>query len=411
VQRLLELRRHDLAETRKQLEAANKAKLQIEQELAQARAEQKAQQIEAEKQQAAAQKRLREINQSLRAALTKQIQTQAQLNRTRGQLERVSSQYQQAQARLNTVTQQAQKLRQEIQQNQKELQKLIAQRNELKARIAQRDREIAKLDQVIQQRDLSIAQREIRLQELEKQQEMLEQEAIILGRNLQVLRQGNVALFRGQVLAAQVVRIVRPSAARQAVEEILREANRNAIHLTQPGVEEVTQRVVKISEPQVEQLIKQIDDGQDYFVRIISANNYVVGEKFVQVFVDTALNQQRFTAGEVLARISADPTTMTTKEIRRRVDLLIGAAKFSAQRGGVLNDNLLIADNRIQTLIRFFEQLQRYKRPVELKAIAAQDIYTAGPLAVELLALENGQVVFSTQTVPQPAKQGAGSGE
>jgi uncharacterized protein (DUF3084 family) len=411
VQRLLELRRHDLAETRKQLEAANKAKLQIEQELAQARAEQKAQQIEAEKQQAAAQKRLREINQSLRAALTKQIQTQAQLNRTRGQLERVSSQYQQAQARLNTVTQQAQKLRQEIQQNQKELQKLIAQRNELKARIAQRDREIAKLDQVIQQRDLSIAQREIRLQELEKQQEMLEQEAIILGRNLQVLRQGNVALFRGQVLAARVVRIVRPSAARQAVEEILREANRNAIHLTQPGVEEVTQRVVKISESQVEQLIKQIDDGRDYFVRIISANNYVVGEKFVQVFVDTALNQQIFTAGEVLARISADPTTMTTKEIRRRVDLLIGAAKFSAQRGGVLNDNLLIADNRIQTLIRFFEQLQRYKRPVELKAIAAQDIYTAGPLAVELLALENGQVVFSTQTVPQPAKQGAESGE
>jgi len=412
VQRLLELRRQDLAETRKQLETTTKAKAQVEQELMQARAEQKAQQIEAQKQQAAAQKRLKEINQSLRTALTKQIQTQAQLNRTRTQLNRVSSQYQQAQAQLNMVSQQAQKLRQEIQQNQKELQALIAQRNQLKTRITQQDKEIAKLDQKIQQRDRSIAQREALLRDLEK-------EAIALARNLQLLRQGNLALLRGQVLAARVVRIVRPSAARQAIEEILREANRNAIQQTQPGVEEITQRVVKISEKQVEKLIQQIDDGRDYFVRILAANNYVVGESSVQVFADIALNQQVFKTGEVISRIEANPATMTTREVRQRIDLLLEAAKFSAQRAGVLDENLLIADNRIQTLIRFFEQLQNYDRAVELKAIAAQDIYTAGPMTVELLAVQNGQVIFSTQkNVPQPTaqppesrEQGAGSRE
>lgn len=400
VQRLLELRRQDLAESRKQLEATATAKAKVEQELTQARAEQKAQQIEAQKQQAAAQKRLKEINQSLRAALTRQIQTQAQLNRTRGQLNRVSSQYEQAQAQLNTVSQQAQKLRQEIQQNQKELQALITQRNQLKTRITQQDKEIAKLDREIQQRDRSIAQREALLRDLEK-------EALILGRNLQVLRQGNVALLRGQVLAARVVRIVRPSAARQAIEEILREANRNAIQQTQPGVEEITQRVVKISEKQVEQLIQQIDDGRDYFVRILSANNYVVGESSVQVFADVALNQQVFKTGEVISRIEANPATMTAREVRQRIDLLLEAAKFSAQRAGVLNENLLIADNRIQTLIRFFEQLQSYDRAVELKAIAAQNIYTAGPMTVELLAVQNGQVIFSTQ---KPVSEGQGAG-
>jgi uncharacterized protein (DUF3084 family) len=405
VQRLLELRRQDLAETRKQLEATTQAKAQVEQELIQARAEQKTQQLEAQKQQAAAQKRLKEINQSLRAALTKQIQTQAQLNRTRGQLNRVSSQYQQAQAQLNTASQQAQKLRQEIQQNQKELQALVAQRNQLKTRIAQQDKEIANLDREIQQRDRSIAQREALLRDLEKQ-------ALVLARNLQVLRQGNVALLRGQVLAARVVRIIRPSAARPAVEEILREANRHAIQQTQPGVEEITQRVVKISEKQVEQLIQQIDDGRDYFVRILSANNYVVGESSVQVFVDIALNRQIFKTGEVLSRIEANPTTMTPREVRQRVDLLLEAAKFSAQRAGVLDENLLIADNRIQTLIRFFDRLQSYDRAVELKAIAAQDIYTAGPMTVELLAVQNGQVIFSTQkNLPQPTEQEAGSRE
>lgn len=401
VQRLLELRRQDLKDTRQQLETTTKAKAQVEQALIQARAEQKAQQLEAQKQQAAAQKRLKEINQSLRTALTKQIQTQAQLNRTRTQLNRVSSQYQQAQAQLNTVSQQAQKLRQEIQQNQKELQALIAQRNQLKTRITQQDKEIANLDREIQQRDRSIAQREALLRDLEK-------EAIALARNLQLLRQGNLALLRGQVLAARVVRIVRPSAARQAIEEILREANRNAIQQTQPGVEEITQRVVKISEKQVEKLIQQIDDGRDYFVRILAANNYVVGESSVQVFADIALNKQVFKTGEVISRIEANPAVMTTREVRQRIDLLLEAAKFSAQRAGVLDENLLIADNRIQTLIRFFEQLQSHDRAVELKAIAAQDIYTAGPMTVELLAVQNGQVIFSTQkNVTQPIEQGA----
>jgi uncharacterized protein (DUF3084 family) len=422
IQKELNRKREQLDVTQGQLEATNQQKIQVEQELAQARAEQKAQQIEAQKQQAAAQKRLEAINQSLRAALTRQIKTQAQLNRTRGQLNQLTSQYQQAQARLNTVSQQARKLRVEIQQRQVELQKLIAQRNDLKAKIAQRDQEIAKLDREIQQRDrgiaernLVIAQRENRLKALEKQQEYLEQEAQFLEQNLQELRRGNVALFRGQVLAARVVRIVQPSAARQAVEQLLREANRNAIQLTQPGVEQVTEQVVQPSTAQVEQLIKQIDDGRDYFVRIIAANNYVVGEKSVQVFTDAALNQLIFKAGDILAKINADPAAMTAGEVRQRVDMLLGAAKFSAQRAGILGGTMQIADNRIQTLIRFLEQLQQYNQPVELRAIAAQNTYTSGPLRIELVAVKDGQVVFGTTraiqekqdvqpiTRPQPA--------
>lgn len=407
IQKELGRKREQLATTRQQLEAANRQKSQIEQELVQARTEQKEQQIQAQKQQAAAQKRLAKINQSLQTVLSKQIKTQAQLNRTRGQLGQVRSQWEQASSRLFTVSQQARKLRVEIKQSQTELQKLVAQRNELQAKIAQRDREIAKLDQEIQQRDRGIeernqviAKREIRLKELEKQQQYLEQEALILGRYLQELRQGNFALFRGQVLAARVVRIVRPSAARQAVDAILREANRNAIQLTQPGVDPVSEQVVQPSKAQVDQLIKQIDDGRDYFVQILAANNYLVGEKSVQVLTQVNLNQQVFPAGYVLARVSANSKTMTAEELRRRVELLLGASKFSAQQAGIMGHTIEIADNRIQTLIRFLEQVGQYNQPLELKAIAAVDTYTAGPLKVELVAVDNGRVIFSTKIPP-----------
>jgi len=70
-----------------------------------------------------------------------------------------------------------------------------------------------------------IAQRETRLKELETQQEYLEQAVAKLEPSFQVLR-GGTLLSRGEVLAAGVVRIVKPLAARQAVEQLLREANR-----------------------------------------------------------------------------------------------------------------------------------------------------------------------------------------
>jgi len=55
---------------------------------------------------------------------------------------------------------------------------------------------------------------------------------------------GDVAL--GQVLAGGVVRIVKPLAARQAVEQLLREANRAAIQITQPSTKPVNEQVVLI---------------------------------------------------------------------------------------------------------------------------------------------------------------------
>ena len=57
------------------------------------------------------------------------------------------------------------------------------------------------------------------------------------------------------------------------------------------------ERVVKITQGQVQQLLKTLQDGQEYVVRIIAAGNYVQGEKEVRVFADIALNQKIFSQG------------------------------------------------------------------------------------------------------------------
>lgn len=426
IQNDLRTKRKQLETTRQQLQATSIQKSKAERELAQARADQKAQQKEANRRQAEAEKRLESINQSLRTVKAQQSQTQtqlnrtqaeqsqtqAQLNRTQGQLSQVTSQFEQAQARLNTVSRRASELRSEIQQLQSERQQLSKQLNYVKAQIAQRDQAIAELDEDIKQLDLGIAQRdqvivqrETRLKELETQQDSLEREVAKLERGFQVLRQGNVALSRGEILASGVVRIVKPSAAPQAVEQLLREANRTAIELTQPGIDQMNEWVVKISKTQVNQLIEQIDDGRDYVVRIISTANYLLGEKTVQVFADATLNEVVFRPGEVLAAISADPATMTAEEIRQRMELLLGASNFRAQRAGIIGDKIKLGNNRIETLNRFMKQLKQYNQPVEIKAVAAELAYTAGPLKVELVAVQNGQIVFGTKRVTEEIRE------
>jgi uncharacterized protein (DUF3084 family) len=269
---------------------------------------------------------------------------------------------------------------------------------QLKEAIAQREIRLQELEQELTQQEFQLAERDKQLKQGEKKLAYLEQEVESLEQyyqTYQALRQGNVALVRGQVLASGVVRIVEPRAATQAVEQLLREANRTAMKITQSSNSSSNEPLVQIPKSQVEQLINQIKDGNDYVVRILSAGNYVEGEKEVQVFADAALNQVVFQAGDVLATISADASTMTNEEIRQRLDQLLAAAQFRARRAGILSA-IQIGDGSITTVINFIEQLEQYNQSVDIKVVAQETTYTAGPLKMQLVATQNGQVVFKT---------------
>ncbi|BAZ48110.1 hypothetical protein NIES4103_07150 [Nostoc sp. NIES-4103] len=413
----------DLRNKREQLKTAEAQRSQVETELNQTR-----------KEKTQAQQDLQAINQSLQAANAKQQQTQAQLNRTisqqaqtqarlqgtQSQLGKVVTQYQQAIAELENVDNQRKELQTAVTQLKAERERLYAEANkaieEAKTAIQKRDRElanrklaielrdqkIAQLDQLIQKRNQEIAsreqviaKRESRLKDLENQQEILEQEVARLEKYYQSyrdLRLGKLALVRGQVLASAVVRVDQATVARQAVMQLLQEANRNAnIELTEPGATPANVEILRITQEKVEQLIKQINDGREYVVRIFSAGNYVRGEKQIEFFADAARNQLVFSGGQILASTTADPRTMTSYQVRQRLDLLISASQFRARNAGIVESVQIDG-----TFLRFLGQLRQYNQPLEIKAIAAEDTYTAGPLRVKLVAIINGQVIFST---------------
>ncbi|MFN7852191.1 MAG: DUF3084 domain-containing protein [Dolichospermum sp.] len=399
----------DLGNKREHLKTAEAQKSQVESELNQARQEQ-----------SQAQQELQKINKSLQAANTKQKATQAQLNRTLNQQAKTQTrlnqtqsrlggiviQYQQARNELQTLYNQRQTLQTAVEELKTERKRLYAQAkeaiDEAKTVIEKRDRKITKLDKLIQNRNLEIKQREeviitreSRLKELEKQQQFLEQEVARLEKYYQSyrdLRLGKLALVKGQVIAAGLITVDKPDAAHQAIMQILQEANRNAnIQLTEPGGTPVNKEILRVTKDKVEQLIAQIKDGREYVVRIFSAGNYVRGEKQIEFFADAARNQLVFSSGEVLASTTADLKNMTSEQMRQRLDLLISASQFRARNAGIVESVQIEG-----TFLRFVTQLQQTEQEVEIKAVAAGNTYTVGPLRVKLVAILNGQILFST---------------
>jgi uncharacterized protein (DUF3084 family) len=284
-----------------------------------------------------------------------------------------------------------------IRQREQRLRDIEQQRYTLQAELSRRDRALAELDKTIAERDRILRDREANLIQLEKEIKTLQDQLYILAQNYQEFRQGNVALVRGQVLAFGVVRILEPEAARGAVDQLLREANRVATAATRPLTNsDVKDRIVQINRNQVEELIDEIDDGREYAIRILAAENYVEQDAPIFVVADVAANQLIFGENEIVAAVSLDDESLTAEALQDRLDLLLSAAQFRSRRAGILGE-IQVEDGRIITLTQFIERvLAEPDQFDQIQAIAAEQTYVAGPLKLKLLALKDGKMVFSS---------------
>ena len=279
-------------------------------------------------------------------------------------------------------------------------QTLESQRQKLQGEINTRDSRISELDQVIASKNENIKAREDKLKDLETQLGYLNRQVQVLEQyyqNYQDLRERRIALVRGQVLAFAALRIVNPQAVTNAIDELLRQANKMVLEaVLPPNTPMPSSPLVKITKAQVEQLATQLQSGEDYVVRIISAGNYVQGENDIRVFADVAPNKLIFQADATIATISMDASNFSEEDIQKRLDLILSAARFRARREGVLG-GIQVEDGRVKTLIKFIEDIsQTENRPDEIRVVTAIDTYTVGPLKLRLIALKNGEIIFET---------------
>ena len=398
-----------------ELEAAADEKADIEQELSAVR-----------RQQQLVQQRSKAIDRNYARAL-KQLQTVTRQSKTlRAEVKTLSQQQQQLQQQKDSLVTEAKTLQQQVRERDQALSErqqriaqqgqilsqqqqrvqslegqfatLQAQRQQLQAEINRRDDTINQLDQAIADKDADIAAREQDLQALETEQEFLQREVVELERyyqDYQDLRGQQIAILRGQLLAYGALKIVNSEGAITAINQLLNQANRTALQLVKtPEMPVPDQPIVKVTQAQVERVISQLESGQEFAIRILSAGNYIRQEEDIRVFFDVVPNRQVFDAEEVIATISLEASDFSENDIQQRVDYLLAVAQFRARRAGILGP-IQVEDGRLKTVLDFVEKIRNSDdRPTELRAIAADDTSVIGPLRLKIVGLIDDEVMF-----------------
>ena len=388
--------KRDLRKANKELTKANEEKQEIATKL-----------ITVNEQQTQAAEKLALTQQDFQKSNQRLLATSKQAQGLRNELNNLLAERSKSVEQLSSLKKQSKGLQTQLKdQNQSittkeaSINKLQKEQSRLQTQIGNRDLRIDKLDKAIANKNRDLQTRKNRLHELESQLKFVQKEVAVLEeyyQTYQELRERKIAIVKGEVLASATIRVVESKAVFPAIDRLLGQANRNVIKSTLLNDQKFKKhRIVNITTAQVQQLAKQIEDGQDYVVRILSAGNYVQGEKEIRVFADTTPNKEVFKAGESIATVSIDSQELNQKDIQERLDWLLAASKFRAQRAGIIGD-LQIGDGQIVTIINFINDVaQSEQAQGEIKAVVSETTYTAGPLKLNLVVVKNGVVILST---------------
>lgn len=322
--------------------------------------------------------RLRSSRQALQASIAQLSRSQVDLNRSRNALGRSAEALRQADRDRSSAEAGRLAARDQLQQVQSRARQLRAELTPLQRRRQQLEQERDRLGRDVQRRDEELRQ----LQERTRrgQAELRDLEGKVLA-----LRSGDVVLSSGQPLTMAKVSIPRSSLARQAVEDVLRQANGRAFEQVLPG-QQVDRQLLLIPRSEVRKIERAIASGGTWVVSILSAGNVLRGEKQVLAFADVRPSQRVIESGQVLASVILDPTERSPDQVRARLNLLLAATRTAALREGVLAPTIQFAVEPFNDIGRQLSDQPR-SRPVQIQTVAVRDSDTSDPVRVEVRVL------------------------
>ncbi len=326
---------------------------------------------------------LKKVARELEQATTRLTNTELELQAQQTQLLKIEAQLEQLNPKL--AVQQAQ-----LKEKEKQHQTLEREFQTRATQLKLRDRQLKKIESQVETNRQGLAS-------LEKEVNNIEQE-------YRKIRQGNIGILRNQVLASTILKVSSTETATKAINTLLVQANLNALQATNPDDFNSKRQIIDLGANQLAQLKQQIADPADptqrerreYVVRVFSTGNYLVGDKNIQVFIDATPNQKLFDRSAKIANVSIDPLTMNEDQIRQQLNILLVTSQLRARRAGILDDRPQIGDGQLVTYVQFIDRVKKQKYPIEINTVVDRDTYTLGPLIIQLQAIANGKVLFST---------------
>lgn len=356
-----------------------------------------------------ARRELGRIDRSLQRSLDRQRTTQQRLDRSQKDLAKIQGQFKQASDRLAQVSKRANALQGEIQSLQGERQQLRSQLDTLNRDRRTLSAQASDLSRQNREKARQIVERERRLQAVEQRLvavnqrfEVAQEQLTFLTEAVQTLKQefaelreGNVALRRGQVLAAGLIRINEASGVQPALQQLLDEANRVAWERLRPGTPE--QQGIELAPENLRSVARQLGDRREYFVRVVSSANYLLGEDPVLVTLEAMPNVLVFERGSVLAGATINPRS-SREELRDRLELLLAQVQFRGRQAGVATT--AIQFRSAGEIVNLLLWLETQRQSSLVRAVVAEPMFTSGPMVVTFVVEQNGRLVYPPSLLP-----------
>jgi uncharacterized protein (DUF3084 family) len=311
------------------------------------------------------------------------------LSERTARLTNIAAGLQTKQAELLTLDTQLKQLNQKLAVRQAQLKEKDRQHQQLERELISRATQLKLRDQQLKKLEAQMKTNGNGLASLEKEVNNIEQE-------YRKIRQGNISILRNQVLASAVLKASTPAELMKGIDRLLAQANLNALKTTNPENLDSKNQVIELDPDRLAQLKQQIDNRYDYVVRIFSADNYVVGDRQIQVFADAIPDRKLFDRDQFITNVTIDPSKLSEAKIRQQLNILLVKSQLRARRTGILDDRPQIGDGQLTTYVQFLDRVKNQKYPIEIRTVVDRDIYTLGPLVIKLLAIANNKVLFST---------------
>lgn len=286
--------------------------------------------------------------------------------------------------------------------------KLAGITQELAAAVAERDRTAAALSAVqkdydVAKGDLDKAEQDIETLQAAKEQldqrvtslneaktalqgdvDSLTELAVSLKKNMQIVREGTVIFRAGELIATAIVPggEQRPDT-EKALGSILEKANETLVERL--NVEDKKLQVLWISKTDFENAVTAMANGpEEVIVRVSSAGNIVYGEPVVGS-IEIFPNKLLYDKGEKIYSETIN-TTGDAKQAEEAIMFFLRKVNATAVKQGILPDPLQGTVGAISgaELYNNVNKIKRASGKVEIIATAKNDIYTAGPLNIEI---------------------------
>lgn len=324
------------------------------------------------------------VNENVRVALFGLSKLQAQMNDLNQEIKVKNRELEKGKSQLEARNKEYEDVTKKSEETSRELDRVESQRIYM-------ERELTSVQDAYDEAQAGVEQSAQEIRDLEKTKEELNSNITVLNQekktlldNIYALREGQVVMQAGQVLTSVTVdeKMTKDQSVK-VLESVLNDINnmlKQQMNITDDNV-----NLIRVSLSDFDEAVQQLTGAKHKkLVRIVAAQNLIRGERLIVDF-DIHDNLLIFNKGEVVYKGNLDAYS-NIRNYELQVLRFLKDLNHYAQTKGVLPDpitgNVGVLEG--QELIDVIQKVKEYGGQCELTVTARRDIYSQGPLVIDV---------------------------